>query len=271
MVVRRLVIVSLVIVSFIGILVGCGHVERNREVVHPIRVSREIPDSKIKIKINTKSGEHSLVPTLPFKTRSENGENSLALNLQFNEKTKIMTGSASGVVLTHDGLILTNHHVTRTNSKSIEVVLRQGRDEVVHRGQLVSFSKFHGGNDLAVIKVNAYFPQVAHFGESRQIRVSDNVYNWGFPFGLSSRSHGKNYFFGHISMKNVRIPFFSKQPRFLMGIRGIGGVSGSGIFGDDGRLIGLMQGHSGYGLWMVGIPVDQIREFLDERGIPYSG
>lgn len=248
--------------------------DNNREATLPIRVQREVPDTKasIVIKLKTDGDAHSIDPALPFKVRSADDRHSLALDLRFNERTKVVTSSASGVVLTHNGHILTNHHVTRTNPGRIEVVLKQGRREVTLRGQLVTYTPFdENGNDLAVIKVNAHFDNVVRLGEKRQVRTTETVYNWGFPFGLSPSALGKSYQLGYIARTGLVIPFFSDQPRFIMGIRGAGGVSGSGLYARDGRLIGLMQGHTGFGMWMVGIPVDQIRRFLDERNIPYSG
>lgn len=264
---------SLLGLLFLLVFISCSaHIENNRETVWPIRVQREVSTGGIIIKTKTSDKEQSVLEYITNNFKSWDGNYSLGINFHYNERTKIITGSASGVALTHDGLILTNHHVTRTNPKRIEIVLRQGKNEVSHRAQLVAFTEFGSeGNDLAVIKVNARFSKVARFGESRQIYESANVYNWGFPFGLSENAIGRSYNFGHISKTRINIPFFGNQERFLMGIKGIGGVSGSGIYARDGRLIGIMQGHIGYGLYMVGIPVNQIRRFLDEHRIPYSG
>ncbi|MEA3272182.1 MAG: serine protease [Patescibacteria group bacterium] len=271
MVAHRLTTFGFILTFAFVALVSCA--DRNREATVPIRVQRVVPDTKAKliIKLKTDGSSHSVDPVLPFKARSADGRHKLALDFRYNEKTRILTSSASGVMLTHDGLILTNHHVTRTNPSRIEVILKQGKNEVTLRGQLVTYTPFAtGGNDMAVIRVNAHFDDVVRLGEGRQVRERTEVYNYGFPFGLSRYSMGKCYQLGHISRARTVISFFSREPRFIMGIRGVGGVSGSGIYAQDGRLIGIMQGHTGFGRWMVGIPVNQIRRFLDERGIPYS-
>lgn len=268
---------AIIVLLTLSAMIGCtnSHVRSNRETVWPLRVQREVLDEEMMIKIETNDevneGAYDFNALL-YETKSSDGQHNLGLNLNFNEETKIVTGSASGVILTHDGYILTNHHVTKTNPSKIEVVLRQGDDEIARSAELIAYSPFDAtGNDLAVIKVNTHFDHVAHLGEVRQIYESAKVYNWGYPFSLSENALGRCYNLGHVSKTWITIPFFSKQRRFLMGIRGAGGVSGSGIFARDGRLVGIMQGHTGYGLYMVGIPIDQIRIFLDEYGIPYSG
>lgn len=265
--------VFFILLSIVFTSLTACYVNNNRDATFPISVQLEIPDPPEKTKIIIKGETHTYSDFTDFQKQfqSVNGEESLGLNLQYNKRTRVVTGSASGVVLTHDGLILTNHHVTETNPSSLEVFFQTEGQKVMHRAQLVAFTNFRTGNDLAVIKVNATFPNVVRLGEARQIRTTAKLYNWGYPGGLSSRGLGKNFNSGYISRTGIVIPFFSKQPRFLMGIRGMGGVSGSGIYANDGRLIGLMQGHVAYGRWMVGIPVDQIRRFLDEHHIRYSG
>ena len=88
-----------------------------------------------------------------------------------------MKGMGSGVVISSDGYILTNCHVIR-GAEHITVTFHDGR---VLDGKLVGASP---SLDIAVIKVNARGLQAAEFGESEKLRVGQQVFAIGNPFGL---------------------------------------------------------------------------------------
>ena len=90
-------------------------------------------------------------------------------------------GSGSGVVLTKDGLILTNAHVVTldgaTNKVSIEIKTSTG---IVTTATVVGIDPT---NDLAVIKASGTFVPI-EFGDSSKVNVGDNVVAIGAPLGL---------------------------------------------------------------------------------------
>ena len=85
----------------------------------------------------------------------------------------------SGVIVSPDGYILTNHHVVESADK-IEVALSDGRHAP---GHVVGSDP---ETDLAVIKVNMPGPalQPITFGHSDQAHVGDIVLAVGNPFGV---------------------------------------------------------------------------------------
>jgi serine protease Do len=89
--------------------------------------------------------------------------------------------SGSGVIITPDGYVVTNHHVagramrlkcTLANKEEVDAVLI-GRDPLT---------------DIAIIKLSPKEPRtfpVAHFGDSDAVRVGDHVLAMGSPMSLS--------------------------------------------------------------------------------------
>ena len=90
-------------------------------------------------------------------------------------------GSGSGVVLTSDGMILTNAHVVtldgKANNVSIEVKTSDGS---VSKAKIVGVDPT---NDLAVIKATGVFTPI-EFADSSMVNVGDNVVAIGAPLGL---------------------------------------------------------------------------------------
>ena len=93
-------------------------------------------------------------------------------------------GSGAGVILTAEGLVMTNHHVVAGRSKhgggaSVRVAVRDGRTfdaRVVKRGSSL---------DLALLRLEAAPDDLpaARFGDSEALRVGELVYAIGHPWG----------------------------------------------------------------------------------------
>jgi serine protease DegQ len=87
------------------------------------------------------------------------------------------SGLGSGVIVSPEGYILTNHHVIE-GSDQIEVALADGRRA---SARLVGTDP---ETDLAVLKISLGSLPVIRFGRPSEIRVGDTVLAIGNPFGV---------------------------------------------------------------------------------------
>ena len=90
------------------------------------------------------------------------------------------TSSGSGVVLSADGLLVTNAHVV-DGAVSISVLLT---DERTFQASLVGSDAL---SDLAVLRIDAQNLTPAEFGDSSVLRVGDAVVAIGDPLGVELR------------------------------------------------------------------------------------
>ncbi len=138
-------------------------------------------------------------------------------------------GRGSGVILTAEGLILTNHHVVK-DAKHIEVMLMDGRQFVAKD------VKSDAESDLAIcrIEANEELP-VAAIGNSQDLNVGDWVLAIGCPFSLDSTVSA-----GIISSKNRRISEDLVSGRWLQTDAAVNpGNSGGPLIDLDGKVIGI--------------------------------
>jgi S1-C subfamily serine protease len=159
-----------------------------------------------------------------------------------NINTKVVTeslffdipseGAGSGSVLDQHGHILTNYHVV-DGAQDIQVTLYDGKN---YSASLVGKDP---SNDIAVIRIEAppqaLFPVVP--GDSKSLRVGQNVYAIGNPFGLE-----RTLTTGIISSLNRSLP--AKSGRTMKSIIQIDaainpGNSGGPLLDSRGRLIGM--------------------------------
>ncbi len=91
------------------------------------------------------------------------------------EKEQVMLGS--GVIVSREGHIITNHHVIDKMEK-IEVQLTDGR---VLPAQLIGSDE---QTDIAVVKISADHIEPLWLGDSDEVRVGQLVFAVGNPFGL---------------------------------------------------------------------------------------
>jgi serine protease Do len=90
-----------------------------------------------------------------------------------------LIGSGSGVVLSTDGLILTNNHVV-ADAPVVTVVFSDGRRLIAAvRGR-------DPDTDIAVLEVDADGLAAARLGDSDSVTVGDWVLALGYPLGLSA-------------------------------------------------------------------------------------
>ncbi|MFA5175410.1 MAG: serine protease [Patescibacteria group bacterium] len=194
-----------------------------------------------------------------------------------NAKASVLIGvsTGSGVVINHrKGLIITCYHVVDGLSKNeLNIIFRRGDKIFIYRARIL---RANGENDLALLQIvdqrefrRSGLDGSVRLGERSQIKIGEMAYNLGYPHAFSSRGFGLSYNVAHISRTDFRnyrymdaLNISKNQPsRVLLDLHPLGGVSGSGVYAEDGRLIGLVQGRTD-GPFGIVIPIDQIRRFL---------
>lgn len=87
-------------------------------------------------------------------------------------------GQGSGVIVTHEGHVITNHHVI-AGQNQIRVTTHEGKS---HPAKLIGEDSLL---DIAVLKIQADAEfQPLKFGDSSEVRVGQMVFAVGNPFGL---------------------------------------------------------------------------------------
>lgn len=163
-------------------------------------------------------------------------------------------GQGSGVILTRDGYIATNHHVV-AGASTINVILH---DESEHEGTVVGSDP---KTDLALVKIDAgYDLPAAPWGDSDQLDVGDWVMAIGNPFGLAETVTA-----GIVSAKG-RVIGAGPYDDFIQTDASINpGNSGGPLFNLDGEIVGINTAivAQGQGIGFA-IPSVMARRVLDQ-------
>jgi serine protease DegQ len=180
----------------------------------------------------------------------------LGLGDQFEEQTKRKTGLGSGVIVSPEGYILTNHHVIAA-ADEIEIALDDGRNA---KAIIIGSDP---ETDLAVIKIGMKGLPSITFGNSDQARVGDIVLAIGNPFGL-----GQTVTMGIISALG-RTLGINTYESFIQTDAAINpGNSGGALVNTKGNLIGintLIYSQSGGSLGIgLSIPTDVAKQIMEQ-------
>ncbi len=144
---------------------------------------------------------------------------------------QVLSGAGSGVIITTDGYIVTNHHVIN-GASAIEVTLANGEN---HAAQLIASD---AETDLAVIKIEATDLTAATFGDSSRLVVGQTVLAIGNPLG----SLGGTVTEGIISALDREITVDEESMTLLQISAAVNpGNSGGGLFDEQGNLIGIVN------------------------------
>lgn len=168
----------------------------------------------------------------------------------------IVSGAGSGVILSKDGYIVTNHHVIDGASK-ITVTTRSGKS---YEAKLIGSDS---ATDLAVLKIEAEDLQPAVLGDSSKLNVGDTAVAIGNPLG----SLGGTVTSGIISALDREVTIDNQKMQLLQTNAAINpGNSGGGLFNANGELIGIVNakssGDSIEGLGFA-IPVNRAKEIIN--------
>jgi serine peptidase DegS len=162
----------------------------------------------------------------------------------------------SGVIVDHDGHIVTNHHVI-ANADAIQVQLADGRvADVVIVGR-------DPDTDLAVLRIDLKDLPVAPMGRSDKLRTGDVVLAIGSPVGLTqSATHG-------IVSATARSLGLALYESFIQTDAAINeGNSGGALIDTTGAVVGINTASISRNLGVEGvgfaIPVDLVRGVMED-------
>lgn len=99
-------------------------------------------------------------------------------NSIFLENSAGQLGLGSGVILSEDGYILTNYHVSGGKYSSCYVTTEEGKE---YQATVVWADE---NIDLAIIKINAKGLIYVNIGDSDNVRIGETVYAIGNPIGF---------------------------------------------------------------------------------------
>lgn len=169
----------------------------------------------------------------------------------------VSSGAGSGVILTQDGYIVTNHHVIE-DANSITVRTRSG-DE--YNASLVGSDE---QSDLAVLKIDATGLTPAVLGDSTTLEVGDLAIAIGNPLG----ELGGSVTSGIISALDREMTIDGQTMTLLQTDAAVNpGNSGGGLFNANGDLIGIVNAKSsGENVEGIGfaIPISTATNIIDE-------
>ena len=178
-------------------------------------------------------------------------------------KERIEKSLGSGVIITSDGLIVTNNHVI-ANADEIMVVLPDSKKEIS--------AKVIGSDpktDLAVIKIDTKDLQAISFADSTKLREGDLVFAIGNPFGV-----GESVTQGIVSALNKSGMGINDYENFIQTDASINpGNSGGALVDSSGGLIGINTAilsktgqNNGIGFAIPSAVVKKICKELVEKG-----
>ena len=144
----------------------------------------------------------------------------------------VTQGAGSGVIISADGYIVTNHHVI-DGANTITVTLRDGN--TTYDATLIGSDE---DNDIALIKISAEGLSPATFGDSASLAVGDYVVAIGNPLGTL----GGTVTDGIISALAREVTIEDKNMTLLQTNAQISpGNSGGGLFNANGELVGIVN------------------------------
>ncbi len=218
------------------------------------------------VTINTQTTVTTIMPIFP------DYSNPYLINPSENfssprEQEYTTTSVGSGVIISEDGLILTNHHVAG-DADVVEVVLQGGER---YYGELIGTDP---ATDLAVVQIEASGLPAIEIGDSDNLRIGQWVLAVGSPFALSQTvTQG---IVSYIGRSDVGLVDYERYIQTDAAINP--GNSGGALVDLDGKLIGIntsittsSRGYQGIGF---AIPVNlavSVMEDLLEHGYVRRG
>lgn len=146
----------------------------------------------------------------------------------------VTEGAGSGVIISGDGYIVTNHHVI-DGASTITVTTADGTE---YTATLVGSDE---ETDLAVLKIEATGLTYATFADSSNVKVGDSVIAIGNPLG----ELGGTVTEGIVSALDREVTIDGQTMTLLQTSAAVSpGNSGGGLFDSEGNLIGIVNAKS---------------------------
>lgn len=176
---------------------------------------------------------------------------------QFESRTRRTSSLGSGVIVSGNGYILTNHHVIEA-SDEVEIALFDGRKA---KAKLIGSDP---ETDLAVLKTDLKDLPAITFGQSQQVKVGDVVLAVGNPFGV-----GQSVTMGIVSALSRSRVGINTFEDFIQTDAAINpGNSGGALTDTSGNLIGIntaIYSRSGGSLGIgFAIPVHNAKQIMEQ-------
>ena len=162
----------------------------------------------------------------------------------------------SGVIVSKDGYIVTNHHVI---ADADEIIVTMHGSDKEYIAKLIGTDK---GSDLAVIKIEAKKLKPIKFSNVNDIQLGDVVFAVGNPFGV-----GQTVTQGIVSALHKDHVGINQYENFIQTDASINpGNSGGALIDSRGALIGinsaiLSQSGGNHGIGFS-IPIDMVRNVV---------
>ncbi len=184
----RLVVATLITALGLVTLQPAALAQTSQQSAGSVAAGRTVPDSAVQIQLSFAPLVRATAPAVVnIFTRAEIARSPMALfgdeffNAPFGggQTEKIETALGSGVILSSEGLVVTNYHVIRDGTE-VEVELTDGREfnaEVLFTDSAA---------DLALLQVDPGDGSLPflRFGDSDSVEIGDLVLAIGNPFGV---------------------------------------------------------------------------------------
>ena len=150
--------------------------------------------------------------------------------VSISSMTSSGTSSGTGIIMSSDGYVITNHHVI-TGALVISVLTNDNQE---FEAALVGSDEM---SDLAVLKIDARGLHAAEFGDSSKLRVGDSVVAIGDPLGVQLRGTMTN---GIISAINRDLTVGDRTMTLIQTNAALNnGNSGGPLINCYGQVIGI--------------------------------
>ena len=207
--------------------------------------------------VNTNPREWTQLPPVDFVATSKL-VTAAVVNINTQSASGYRMSSGSGVIISSDGYIITNHHVVEDGS-NFEVTLYDKRKL---EAKLIGSDQT---TDLALLKVEARNLRPVAYGDSDNVEVGQWVMAVGNPFNLSSTVTA-----GIVSAKarNINILRGSYAIESFIQTDAVvnPGNSGGALVNEQGELIGIntaiISESGGYEGYSFAIPANLVRKVI---------
>lgn len=173
-------------------------------------------------------------------------------------KNRVQRTLGSGVIISKDGYIVTNHHVV---NNADEIIITLSNDSTEYTAKIIGQD---ADSDLALIKIEAKKLIPIKIGDSSSLKVGDVVIAIGNPFGI-----GETATQGIISALNKNKVGINRYENYIQTDASINpGNSGGALVDSRGALIGINSailtrsgGNNGVGF---AIPAQMVKNVVEK-------